>query len=166
MVIRRIVGLCLTALWSMLAGCTYVSIQSNMNSASLPRFTNILVVVKTDYDATSYLTRFERAFPRRYEVCSLAVGKLSFGDPDSLIRDAAQRHRSEVVLTIVPFRTSISGSGKNINTNEEVFMEMQTLPDQKSFWKGMAYTDGSSYINPKRIVEKLAEDRLIIGIIP
>ena len=108
----------------LLTGCTYVSIQSNTNSVLSPRFTNILVVVKTDYDATAYLARFERAFPRRYEVCSLAVGKLSFGDPDSLVRDAAQRHRSEVMLTIAPFRTTTSGSGKNIETNEEVFMEM------------------------------------------
>lgn len=150
----------------LLNGCVTVNIDSNINYDVMPRFGRVLVISRVDRDDRQYLYEFERAFPLEYEVCAISVNKLAFGSPDSLIQERARQCRSEVMLTLELNRTYTSGGGKYIDTNQEVFLEMSTLPDRKPFWKGVARTDGSVFIPPRRIVRKLYEDRLIDGKIP
>lgn len=166
MMTRIIIGGLLVALALLLNGCVAVHIDSNTNYDALPRFSRILVVSKLDRDDRDYLYAFERAFPLEYDVCAMSANKLAFGNPDSLIQQKAGECRSEVMLTLEFNRNYVVGSGKYSESIDELFLEMRTLPDRKPFWKGVARTDGPILIAPRRIVNKLHDDRLIDGDIP
>lgn len=147
--------------------CVSTRFTSNTDFQSLRQFSKILVVSKLPKTSPEYLGTYTRAFPSKYAVCVIDAGDLSFGNPDSTIARKARECGSEVILTLTPSRQFTSGDGKNIQSMNEVFLEMATFPGNQSFWKAIATRSTSSYTIPaRRVVKQLANDFLIEGKIP
>jgi len=145
----------------LLTGC--VRFNSNIDRAAIPAFTRLLVVSKLPNMKPDYLNMFLNIFPRQYEVCVVEAGPLAFGNPDSLIRKQLTACRSEVMLTINPYRNYTTGSGEYIRSTDEVLLEMTDMTTQKSFWKAIAQAPGGISPSAEQIVRRLRADRIISG---
>ncbi len=151
-------------LLSLLTGC--VSFKSNIDRAAAPAFTRLLVVSKLPDMGPNYLNMFLNTFPTNYEVCIADAGPLSFGNPDSLIRKQATACRSEVILTLNPYRNFTTGSGEYIASANEVLLELTDANTQKSFWKAIAQSGGNRVPTADQIVKRLRNDGIIAGKLP
>ncbi|MEZ0540685.1 hypothetical protein [Fibrella arboris] len=154
----------LLLLLALLTGC--VSFNSNIDRAAIPDFTRLLVVSKLPNMRVDYLNMFLNSFPRNYEVCVVAAGPLAFGNPDSLVRKELAACKSQVVLTINPYRNYTTGSGEYIRSTDEVLLEMTDMTTQKSFWKAIAQAPGGVVPSAEQIVRQLRADRIISGEVP
>ena len=157
-------------------GCVSIPIRSNVTKDSIPKFTNILVVLEmkkaSDQAANLYLS----AFPSHYSICSIAYDALSIETLDEKINKQATMCNSEAVLMIRTTKTAqLVAANRYLPTPPyyfpsyrrlpgEFFMEMSLLSDKKPFWKaeivdGFAVSDET--INAKRIVNQLITDGVI-----
>ncbi|ARK10146.1 hypothetical protein A6C57_07250 [Fibrella sp. ES10-3-2-2] len=148
----------------LLTGC--VSFNSNVDRKSIPEFTRLLVVSKLPNTKPDYLYMFLNMFPRQYEVCIVEAGPLAFGNPDSLINKQLTACRSQVMLTINPYRNYTTGSGEYIRSTDEVLLEMTDMSTKKSFWKAIAQAPGGVVPNAEQIVRRLRTDRIISSEVP
>ncbi len=150
-----------------LTGCVTTYFKTNTDYNALHRFSRILVVSKLPKVPSTYLTAWLSAFPDQYDVCVVDASELSFGNPDSLINQEAQKCRSEVMLTLDFNRNYTAGAGKYIYSTSEVSLQMATLPDRKPFWKALATQDVSREdIQPRQVVKQLITDAIIEGKVP
>ncbi len=145
---------------SLLMGC--VTFRSNTNGI-IPSFSRILVASKLVRISPTYLDRYTRSFPPGYTVCTVDIGPISFGSPDSLIRQAASQCNSEVILTLDVAQNLQGGSGKSHYNINDLLLEMATLPDRKPFWKAIVPVSAvmRDALYPPDVVGQLKEDGII-----
>ena len=148
-------------LLSMLTGCA--SFNSNVDRSAIPEFTRLLVVSKLPIRQANYLSMFLTKFPSSYEVCVVDASPLAFGNPDSLINRQLAICKSQVILTINPYRNYTTGLGHSIQSMNEVLLEMTDPSTRKSFWKAIARAQGNRVPNAGEIVRRLQTDRVISG---
>lgn len=156
-------GLSLLLLF-LLTGC--VSFNSNVDRAAIPEFTRLLIVSKLPNTRVGYLNMFLNTFPSTYEVCVADAGPLVLEKPDSLINRQLNTCRSQVILTINPYRSYTTGSGEDLSSANEVLLEMTNAATQKSFWKAIALAPGGVSPNAEQIVRRLRSDGIIRGEVP
>jgi hypothetical protein len=120
-----------------LTGCAPFLTSKN---GTPPPFKRVLVVSKLSRITKAYLPQIALTFPAGYTVCSVDAGTLSFGSPDSLVRQMAANCNAEAVLTISQGRDNGIRVGlfwyRNVN---DILLEMTTYPGGKPFWKGITH---------------------------
>lgn len=149
-----------------LTGCVSAYMQTNVRREEKPEFTRILIVSNLTHTSSTYLPTFQTAFPTGYQVCTVSNGPLSFDNPEEAIRKQQQTCRSEVLLTIDFNQNYVSGSGKYIYSNDELFLEMTNLATGKPFWKAVVTTAGNNEVAPYIVVRQLVKDGIIDGALP
>lgn len=151
-------------LLSLLMGC--VSFNSNIDRASIPEFTRLLVVSKLPTMRPDYLTNFLNALPSTYEVCIVEAGPLAFGNPDSLVNNKLVQCKSQAILTINPYRNYTTGSGEYTSSTSEVLLDMTDAVTKKSFWKAIAQAPGGHVPSADQVAKRLRTDGIITGNLP
>lgn len=154
------------ALITTLTGCISVHIQSNVSPDARPDFRRVLIVSKLSVLSPDYLPRFQAAFPSDYQVCSVANNPISFVSLDESIQQGIKDCGSEVLLTLGFSRNFTSGGGEYILSFNEVYAEMSTVASGKPFWKAVITTSGSDEVPPRKIINQLIKDRIIVGRLP
>lgn len=150
----------------LLTGCVAVNIQSNVRPEARPDFQRILIVSKLPVQGADYLARFQTAFPPTYQVCSVADSPIAFETSNELIENQQQICKSEVILSLGFSRNYTAGGGKVIASFNEVYAEMSSFASGKPFWKAIITTSGSNEIPPRKIVNQLIKDGVIVGTVP
>jgi hypothetical protein len=146
-----------------LCGCAPFLTSKN---GTPPPIGRVLIVSKLSRTTPAYLSEFTITFPARYTVCAVNVGTLSYGDPDSLIRQMAATCNADAVLTISQGPDNGIRAGvlfyRNVN---DILLEMATYPGGKPFWKGLtsAPVMRRNPILPDRLVRRLIEDKVLQG---
>ena len=145
-------------------GC--VTIRSNVTKDTIPKFTNILVVLEmkkaSDDAANDYLSAFPEKY--NYSICAIAYDELSFESLQDKIQKQAEICKSEAILLV---KTTNLGTFNHYgaytsSTPTTFYAEMSLLSDKKPFWKAQiqsGYREGG--INPKSIINRLIEDGVI-----
>lgn len=151
---------------ALLTGC--VTIRSNKLADAVPEFGRILVVSKLDNVPADYPARYVGAFPPRYEVCALTTNRLTFGNPDSLIRQKARQCNSDVILSLELNRTNVTTYGRYTSISpSDYYAEMRTAVDNKPFWKAVISSPykkegpNAIFISPRVIVSRLQQDGIL-----
>ncbi|MEZ0487062.1 hypothetical protein [Fibrella aquatica] len=114
----------------------------------------------------NYLTNFLNVLPPNYEVCVVEAGPLTLGKPDTIINNRLNQCKSQVVLTINPYRNYTTGSGDYITSTDEVLIEMTDASTQKPFWKAIAQAPGGHVPSAYQIAKRLRDDGVITGKLP
>lgn len=145
-----------------LGGC--VSVRSNREgSATLPPFDNVLVVVKQKDQAQRFADRFRFAFPPGYQVSTLGIDDLSFGNPDSLVRVKAREAGANAVLWLENRPTGTVTGGTDFTvTDFELYGELRTLPTNQPVWKvKVLKAPIRSNFPPERVVSQMLRDGVL-----
>lgn len=156
--------ICITLLL-LLTGCLPFH---TTRSGAPPPFSRVLVVSKLTRITPAYLTAWQRAFPGEYTVCAVDAGPMSFGNPDSLVQQQIQQCKPDVLLTVSVLQNNQGQVGRYSYNQNDVLLELVTLPDRRAFWKGVLTTPATSRnaVDPFRVVEQLKRDGVIAGTLP
>lgn len=142
-----------------------VSIRSNVKKENVPKFTNILVVLKMKVASDEQAAKFLKVFPARYTVCAMAYDELSFENLNDKTNEYIQLCKSEVILKITTTQkghSNYDSFGNSSNTAYEYFAEMSDISNQNVFWKAqITNTHNMEDFNPKAIVNRLILDGII-----
>ncbi len=165
-----------------LAGC--IPFKTSIDQQAMPDFSRVLVVSRLPVNKPKMLYDFIKVFPVQYSVCSMGIDPLTFGNPDSLVRQRIRECNSQVVLTIdiqsdygvLPnsySRTSPGHyppppaglySGLRYGT---LYFEMYDVATGKSFWKGIGNQYATNHgVYARKVAKRLRDDKIILGHIP
>lgn len=142
-----------------LCGC--VSVRSNREpAASLPAFDNVLVVVKQKDNAQRAADRFRFAFPPGYQVTTLGIDDLTFGNPDSLVRAKARQEGSNAVLWLERRPTgTVTGNQYYTSSDFELYGELRALPTHAPVWKIKVQPPRGN--QPHRVINRMIQDGVL-----
>lgn len=144
-----------------LNGC--VSVRSNQESGEVPSFQKILVFTKQKEKAQRYADSYRFAFPAGYQVTTLGFDDLTFGNPDSLIRQEAAANGCDAVLWLETRPTgTVTGTQFGTWSDFELYGEFRTWPANQPFWKmKVALASLRSQLSPDRVVRQLQRDGIL-----
>jgi hypothetical protein len=131
-----------------------------------PPFKRVLVVSKLTRISKDYLPQFAITFPTSYTICTVDAGTLSFGDPDSLVRQMAEKCDVDAVLTLSQGKDNGIRRGIFFYRNvHDIVLEMATYPGGKPFWKGLSHARVYEInpISPQKVVRRLYDEDIIQG---
>ncbi|MBD2702043.1 hypothetical protein IC229_15440 [Spirosoma sp. BT702] len=144
-----------------LTGC--VTVKSNVQADAIPTFKRVLIVTKLRKASEKYVQGFARQFPRNYDVCTLALTPLSFGNPDEEIRKQVANCQSDVILTLELVQRGQSSQYTNVPYEYDV--DMKTAATGQPFWKAIVSSNPTygEQVPPSSIIKRLLEDHVITG---
>ncbi len=144
-----------------LTGC--VRVRSNQESGAVSPFQKILVVAKQKEKAQRYADSYRFAFPAGYQVTTLGFDDLTFGSPDSLIRQEVTAYGCDVVLWLETRPTgTVTGNQYFTTSDFELYGELRAWPSNRPFWKMRAALPSLvSQLSPARVVHQLQRDRIL-----
>jgi|GEM_PF-5946003 len=145
-----------------LSGC--VSVRSNREpGAEVPAFDNILVVLKQKNDAQRYADEYRFAFPPGYQVTTLGIDDLTFGNQDSLVHKNAQEASANAVLWLENRPTgTVTGTQYYTVTDFELYGELRVWPANRPIWKAKVLkAPVRGHFPPSRVVSQLLRDGVL-----
>lgn len=152
----------LVALFFIVSSC--VSIRSNSKTQSPASFRKMLVVLEDSRNPIKDSQRFLKACPESYSLCTASIEQeLSFESLAEFIDKENQICQAEVVMIVKRTGDVIQQNtyGATRVTGNEYLVDLQTFPDQQSFWKASIRSEGSSRVPAQAIFKRLHQDGIL-----